>query len=117
MDRWGGFCRGDLGELSLHEHAQLRQVIATEPLKRRELVFRAANGRLRVRDEPLGLRLCLAHGELRLTLRLFPHLGSQLLRAHQRLVESLVALAKGFQLVVKGARLLLQLLVQSRESL
>ena len=71
-------------------------------------------GLLEIRARP---RPRLAQDELRLALRLLADLAAQLLRADERVVERLVALAKRAQLLVEALRLGVELLGLARQPL
>jgi hypothetical protein len=63
------------------------------------------------------LRLRLTHDELRFALGLLADFAAQLLRADQGVVQRLVAVAKGLQLLVEAARFLVEFLIGARQSL
>src|SRR5688572_33413457 len=87
LHRRRGFGRRDLGQLPLDEDTKLREIVAPETLERGQLVLDAADVRLRAREDPFGLHLRLAQRQLRLALGLDPHLGAELLRRDERLVD------------------------------
>ena len=109
--------RLNLGQLTLGDQSQLREVRAARSFERLELILHAANLRARLVDDSLGVGLRLAKNERRFLVRLLLDVCAQLLRGDERFVDGLVALAKCAKLLVESARLRVEILVQSRETL
>jgi hypothetical protein len=120
--------RRELRQLPLGQQAELREIGAVRPVERGDLLLDApllaaqllgalASAVDRVAPDLIALGPRLAPDQLGLALGLLLGLVPELLRRDQRLVEGAVAIAERAQLLVEVAGLLVELLVQTRQTL
>src|SRR5687768_9477638 len=109
--------RVELGELSLDDRSQLAQVRTARFLELLELGVELPDLTPRRLEETIALGARLPQNQLRFPLGLLADLRAKLLRRDQRVVQCLVALTEGAELLVESLRFRVELLVRPRQAL